>query len=128
MQPSFFNQEHRKARKEHSCYECRCEIRKGETYQYTFGIWRGEPDYFKICSVCEWTRDKLNLDSEDDEFGNLWENVYNCGHAIDRNMVRAKLRKNEGACWLQLEHTFNVGYDTLKQWIADVEKMEKERA
>lgn len=50
--PSAFKTVTRKARKEHKCCECRDDIYIGEEYQYSSGIWDGEPDSFKQCLCC----------------------------------------------------------------------------
>jgi len=50
--PSAFNSITRKARKEHKCCECGVEIKKGDKYRYSSGIWDGEPDSYKQCSDC----------------------------------------------------------------------------
>ncbi len=50
--PSAFYQTTRKARKDHKCCECHGTIAKGETYQYSSGIWDGSPGHFKTCMAC----------------------------------------------------------------------------
>jgi hypothetical protein len=47
----------RKARKEHTCSECREPIPKGTTYDYSSGIWDGRADSFKTCLLCVEIRD-----------------------------------------------------------------------
>ncbi len=41
----------RRARKEHLCCACAEQIKRGELYHYTSGIW-DEPDQFKHCARC----------------------------------------------------------------------------
>ena len=41
-----------KAAKPHKCYECGCEIKKGDKYQYWTVFCEGTIDNFKLCSDC----------------------------------------------------------------------------
>jgi len=50
--PSAFKTTTRKAAKEHKCCECGDTINKGDQYQYSSGIWGGEPSSFKQCLNC----------------------------------------------------------------------------
>lgn len=50
--PEAFNSITRKARKSHKCCECGSEIAKGGQYQYSSGIWNGEPGSYKQCLNC----------------------------------------------------------------------------
>jgi hypothetical protein len=50
--PSAFRSVARKARKAHKCCECGEVINIGDQYQYSSGIWDGEPDDFKQCLNC----------------------------------------------------------------------------
>lgn len=50
--PDAFQTKTRKARKEHKCCECYQPIKKGEFYQYSSGIWDGEPSAYKQCLTC----------------------------------------------------------------------------
>lgn len=50
--PSAFASKNRKARKPHGCCECRREIKKGDVYRYSSGIWDGEARDFKQCLNC----------------------------------------------------------------------------
>ena len=50
--PSAFKSLQRKARKEHKCCECSSTICVGAAYQYSSGIWDGEPASFKQCLAC----------------------------------------------------------------------------
>jgi hypothetical protein len=50
--PSAFKSITRKAAKAHKCCECGSDINKGESYQYSSGIWNGEPDSYKQCLNC----------------------------------------------------------------------------
>jgi hypothetical protein len=43
---------YRKARKQHSCYECRGKIVRGENYWYVSGIGEDGPFDAKICLCC----------------------------------------------------------------------------
>lgn len=50
--PSVYVQETRKARKEHKCAECGSNIKPGQQYEHTFGIWDGHLDRIKTCQHC----------------------------------------------------------------------------
>lgn len=42
----------RKARKSHTCCECRGKIAVGETYELVTGLWEGSWSTFKTCPDC----------------------------------------------------------------------------
>ena len=50
--PSAFKSLARKAAKEHACCECGSCIKKGDSYQYSSGVWNGEPSSYKQCNNC----------------------------------------------------------------------------
>jgi len=50
---------HPTARKTHTCVECHRDIKPGETYERTSGIWDAGWCTFKTCSDCEAWRDEL---------------------------------------------------------------------
>lgn len=50
-QPEFCNITTRKARKPHTCSECRGPIEPGVTYEYVTGKWE-DVLYFKTCPLC----------------------------------------------------------------------------
>ncbi len=50
--PAFCYSKIRKARKGHTCTECRREIKPGEHYEHVTGKWEGELDTFKTCPEC----------------------------------------------------------------------------
>lgn len=50
--PSVYSKETRKARKEHKCAECGTLIKRGDKYEYVFGVWDGTVDYIKTCGQC----------------------------------------------------------------------------
>ena len=50
--PSAFKTETRRARKHHLCCECGTAIAVGDRYQYSSGIWDGEPSDYKQCLNC----------------------------------------------------------------------------
>ena len=50
--PSSYNKKIRTARKEHECDECGCKIKKGEEYEYVFGVWDGISVAYKTCKDC----------------------------------------------------------------------------
>lgn len=50
--PSFINDSHPKAKKDHNCCECRGTIKSGETYHNYTGLWDGEFSTYKRCEDC----------------------------------------------------------------------------
>lgn len=79
--PEAYLHQWRTARKEHTCYECRGIIFKGEKYHKHSGIWGGEPQDFKLCGECEYLRFDLSTqvfypDNEEIYFGGLSEAVF----------------------------------------------------
>jgi hypothetical protein len=50
--PEAFQSYMRKARKIHGCCECGVAIKPGDKYQYSSGIWDGEPSSYKQCMSC----------------------------------------------------------------------------
>lgn len=52
VEPTVIKHTTRLARKEHKCCECGTKIVKGMHYDYTSGIWDGEPRSFKQCVEC----------------------------------------------------------------------------
>lgn len=81
--PSCFGEEIRKARKSHKCCECRGQIKAGECYTYSHGVWDGAGQSFKTCSDCESLRAELRKDHRLDEcdpaFGYIHECVFDLG-------------------------------------------------
>ncbi len=49
---SVSREETRKARKSHTCCECRRTIQPGEPYEHVWGVWEGKPDTYKTCQHC----------------------------------------------------------------------------
>lgn len=54
----------RKARKIYKCIECRCEIKPGERYQYTFIVFQGDPSSVKTCEFCANELKRILLDHD----------------------------------------------------------------
>lgn len=50
--PEFVVVETRKARKQHHCYECGCDVPPGETYEHVRGKWEGDISTFRTCALC----------------------------------------------------------------------------
>lgn len=59
--PEVFRKSEHKARKPHRCGECACDIRPGETYEYVWGKWFGQPDIYKTCERCLAFRKHLDI-------------------------------------------------------------------
>ena len=51
-QPAVYRSNIQRARKAHTCYECSSQIAPGESHQYVFGVWDGDPGSFRTCSFC----------------------------------------------------------------------------
>lgn len=77
--PSVYEVQLRRARKDHTCYECQGIIKVKELYHYHHGIW-DKPANFKVCSDCEQFRLELMVDMmQRDEafaFGGLFDEVF----------------------------------------------------
>ena len=75
--PSAFKTETRRARKPHKCCECGTSIPVGGRYQYSSGIWDGEPSDYKQCINCNEIMDAAARSAEFAEegpcFGELYE-------------------------------------------------------
>jgi hypothetical protein len=74
--PSVYRESFPKARKEHTCYECRRSINKGQTYHYAEGCWVGKFSRYKTCKPCDDLRHELRYEGEYASFGQLedWAN------------------------------------------------------
>lgn len=82
--PSAFSTVTRKARKQHLCFECKTEIKPGDMYQYSSGIWDGTPNSFKQCLNC-WdifnaATNSAGYEDEGPSFGRLkeWFEEFQC--------------------------------------------------
>ena len=65
----------RKARKAHTCYECKEHIPAGGKYHLYTGLHEGKWYSYKICIPCEFRRHEAASDGEYPPFGELliWE-------------------------------------------------------
>jgi hypothetical protein len=72
-EPEFCSTRVVKARKSHTCCECRLPISVGELYEYTSGKWDGRMDVHQTCLPCVEIRNTLGCDGY--IFGMLWESV-----------------------------------------------------
>jgi hypothetical protein len=72
-QPAFHAREWRKARKTHTCCECRRAIQRGERYEHFSGKWERRMEVYKTCAACQDTRQSLYCEGW--TFGQLWEDV-----------------------------------------------------
>lgn len=83
----FYHAEMRKARKPHKCYECRCEIPVGETYEHVRGKWEGDVSTFKTCALCfelrQWAL--ISVPCFCWNFGDLHENVRDMVDGVRRD-------------------------------------------
>ena len=69
------NKHLRKARKAHTCYECKGLIPVGGKYHMYTGLHEGEWYSYKICIPCEFRRHEVAFEGEYPPFGELlsWE-------------------------------------------------------
>lgn len=95
--PKAYTRETPKARKDHTCCECRGVIKKGETYHRHSGIW-DEPQTFKVCNGCEAIRTMLDEGLTDHEeataFGLLRDGVFDgCDDYLMREFIKVCERR-----------------------------------
>lgn len=50
-----------RARKDHTCTECKRTIKKGENYEYVMGKWDGHIEVYKTCYYCQIARNWLSI-------------------------------------------------------------------
>lgn len=62
--PSTYRQTRPRARKDHTCCECKGEIAAGETYRLLWGVWDGEAKTFKTCNDCLELHDWVEGDAD----------------------------------------------------------------
>lgn len=103
--PSFCHSEIRKARKEHTCHECRGRILKGERYEHTRGKWECYIDTFDTCERCydirTWTGN--NIPCLCWAYGNI---IQDCWDAV------------EDAAWRASEETKGLRFGFLRRVVA----------
>ena len=51
-QPAVYRPNIQRARKAHTCYECCGPIASGDSHEYVFGVWTGDPASFRTCRSC----------------------------------------------------------------------------
>tara|TARA_R110001606_G_scaffold71219_1_gene162927 strand:- start:17416 stop:17778 length:363 start_codon:yes stop_codon:yes gene_type:complete len=66
--PSAFRSVVRKARKVHKCCECHEVINIGDRYQYSSGVWDGEPNDYKQCLGCGEIFDAITKKRNEDSY------------------------------------------------------------
>jgi hypothetical protein len=71
--PEFCSEKIVKARKTHTCGECLREIKPGEKYEDTFGVWEGNHDTHKTCLDCLSIRSELFCDCW--FYERMWEDI-----------------------------------------------------
>lgn len=65
-----------RARKQHTCCECKRVIERGETYELVKGCWEGCWEVYKTCLGCQ--RIRQHFCSDGWLFGNLAEQIREC--------------------------------------------------
>jgi len=71
----FYRRKIMRARKQHTCCECRGTIATGEQYEYVRARWCDGPASYKTCLPCASIRDGLDCGSGAVYHGQLWEEV-----------------------------------------------------
>ena len=100
--PDAINSVKRKARKSHDCCECGSSISVNEEYQYTSGIWNGQPHSFKQCVACyelfSGFSSEADLPEEGPAFEGLREHIFYCDHHLEPfEDVAAFLERSEAS-------------------------------
>lgn len=99
VEPSVCTTTERKARKAHSCCECRGTIKPGDTYQHVKGIWEGKAGEYKTCEPCATLRgDVESLTPYCDEwpaFGELGEECDNYGGEYESRFAEIKIHAQQ---------------------------------
>lgn len=63
----------KRARRAHTCGECRRQIREGESYLYVSGVWDGDFGTHKVCSDCRSVIDAFFCNGY--VFGQVWDDL-----------------------------------------------------
>lgn len=72
--PEFHDETTPKARKPHTCCECRRTIAPGEVYERVVGKWYGTMQVYKTCAECAEIRRELCLGNW--VYTTLWEDIH----------------------------------------------------
>lgn len=80
---------YRKARKLHTCIECRRGVLPGESYHYEFGVLDGDRVTYKTCSHCMVAREWLNKNCGGWVFYDVIEEIEE--HGQDYRKLRVSL-------------------------------------
>lgn len=64
--PTAYREIVRKARKPHTCGDCKGQILPGERYTYLSGIWDGEPSSYHRCQDCTHLRCEIVKETDAD--------------------------------------------------------------
>lgn len=64
----------RKARKQHTCYECREVIQARDRYEYFFGMYDGDRYQYSTCMLCVEIRTFFSCDGTY-MWGSVWEDI-----------------------------------------------------
>ncbi len=92
-QPAVYGLDQPRARKPHTCCECRGVIQPGEVYNRHHGIWDGSASTFKICVDCEAMLNGLDGECAP-AFGYLWEDIDEGGDPEEKARFEAiKLKR-----------------------------------
>jgi hypothetical protein len=73
----FYLVQERKARKQHRCLECCRDIKAGEVYQVTSGMWDGNIGRYKTCQHCLIATDWLMRECHGFLFEGVLEDILN---------------------------------------------------
>lgn len=65
--PSCYREIVRRARKPHTCGDCKGQILPGERYTYISGIWDGDPSSYHRCADCTHLRCEIKRETGSDD-------------------------------------------------------------
>ncbi len=96
--PSVYRESIRTAKKQHKCSECGATIKPKDQYVYIFGVWDGDPRFYKQCMRCKTVGDHIrDLDDCGYGIGELYEYLREAGYLV----FNKELEKRESTVdWL----------------------------
>lgn len=102
--PSAYWERRPKARKAHTCGECRRQIEPGEIYFRASGIWDGSPNSYVMCDRCDVAREWLWQECHGFYFEMIGEDIIEHAREYRRSdlgrlavMMRRKWKRFDGS-------------------------------
>ena len=113
---SFWNEDKRKARKEHKCYYCGKIIKKDELYYRETGVYDNEFYDYCLCERCRWIIDKYEEPGED--LSDFLEVIFNndflcCPKCGSINMREHEFSQDKMSCECECDNCGNT-------WVEDL--------